>query len=809
MKLTQHGSFDESFESAMREELLAEFAEAEALDFAACQRADGSVYPIAAGKQCKKGTPISYRPGDRQGDVYNKGRAAGMRVESILEENRKLREEKGLRMVKGPEAVQSLVRRLNQRMGIAQKPQDVKGVKSVADAAKVIQAKGADPDAVRRNKIKEDKRIARMRAANERADARAKARKEAKAKAAETPSKQASQAMRDLVKAGDRLDARAAQSAADRLQAAKKAQAADALIKPRPPAQEGVLKMGVAIARKDGDPAKIKAAQDALREFRKQQRLAKEAARPGAKAAKPAAEKPSMQINKRFLRQEPTQKLEQYLRDRKLYAYQRKAIEAELAKRAKGGKGIGPETVAANNRKRQEMLAANIKRQEAAAKPDIRGAVKARKAAIDEIDRQIAQIRKRRQEPAYQKPEHKAFLDSVEKGLMGKRRDIIDGKAPVSAKGPGTKELIRKAGELKKTPSVIEARRKLGRQIKERLAIGRPPSADSNAGTIASAKPKQVNQKFLRQPDRVLQAALRRGDLNPAQRRKIEEELGGRGVTPAKAVKIPTRDLDAVRKAGWRVDEGVKGYDPLAVYNRPDNQLLAKGAFGAAYRTDGPPPGIIKQGKIGEHEADVWRKLQGTDRVPEFHGAAVSPNMRTVGAGYGGHVKEGNGYLGLGMAKGEPVGKQGFSSPKEKADLINEYIRARRDIHMAGVAHNDMHANNVFYDKATGKMQLIDFGLAQPTYKAALMEALTTNQGDWQSERFLSYYKPRGDEPAAYNRFRRNQRAVMRQLEEQGIDTGYLMAMGIRNKPEHIDRVLEGMSETAAKAYVQALYDGV
>ena len=89
------------------------------------------------------------------------------------------------------------------------------------------------------------------------------------------------------------------------------------------------------------------------------------------------------------------------------------------------------------------------------------------------------------------------------------------------------------------------------------------------------------------------------------------------------------------------------------------------------------------------------------------------------------------------------------------------------------------------------------------------MEALTTKQGDWQSEGFIERYMPRGDEPVAYNRFRRNQRSVLRQLEDEGIDTGHLLGMGIRNKPEHIDRVLEGMSETAAQSYIKALYDGV
>ena len=120
-----------------------------------------------------------------------------------------------------------------------------------------------------------------------------------------------------------------------------------------------------------------------------------------------------------------------------------------------------------------------------------------------------------------------------------------------------------------------------------------------------------------------------------------------------------------------------------------------------------------------------------------------------------------------------------------------------------------MHGNNVFYDKTTGKMQAIDFGLAQPSYKAALMEAFGTNQGDWQSERFIGRYMATGGEAPSYYRFRRNQERVNRALEELDIDTNRMRGMGIRNKPEHIDRVLDGMSEQAAKAYLEMLYEGV
>ena len=850
-KMSQHGAFDADTEKLIRDELLAEFSEgASELDFAACQRPDGTVY--GTGGTCRKGTPISYRPGDRQGDVYNKGRAAGMRVESILDENKRLREEKGLKMVKGPEAVQSLVRRLNERMGVTQKPADVRGVKTPEQAAKAV--KGAEPkkeklgavvnekflnvrnarellnilenrqlNAGQREKIKNalaqragevarvrgmgnetlDRRIRGLEQerymAGPRYDAARKALERAKLGRDPEQIKRAQSAF-DKMRAEDMSrfrkdrEARGEQMARRKGEAAAPVKKVQAAAKPAwqrerdvmnkgpadPAGQEKQLKFNLKVAQNKGTQSEIDRAQRELREFRKQQRAVKEAARPGARAAQPAAaEKPSMQINKRFLKKETTQKLQEYLANRKLYAYQKKAIADELKRREQGGKGAEPK-------------ARNL------------GDAKARKAAVDDVNKQIEAIRRRRNEPAYQKPDQKAFLDSLEKGLVRRRMDIEAGVAPAKAgaKEAGTAVLMKRAAQPGSAGR--EARRELGQKLREKNAkLAAQPE-------IASAKPRQVNQKFLAQPTDKLQAVLRRGDLGAAQRRKIEEELGGRGVTPAKPVKVTAgMTTDAAVKAGWKLDRAVKDYDPIAVYSQSGNRLLAKGAFGAAYRTDGPPPGVVKQGKIGQHEAEVWQKLQGTGRVPEFHGAVVSPNMKTVGSGYGGHVKEGQGYLGIGEAKGIPVGQYNPRSAAEKNKVLDEYIRTRRDIHKAGVAHNDMHGNNVFYDKETGKMQAIDFGLAQPSYKAALMEAFGTNQGDWQSERFIGRYKATGGEAPAYYRFRRNQERVNRMLEEQDIDTNHMRGMGIRNKPEHIDRVLNGMSEQEAKRYVDALYDGV
>jgi hypothetical protein len=106
-------------------------------------------------------------------------------------------------------------------------------------------------------------------------------------------------------------------------------------------------------------------------------------------------------------------------------------------------------------------------------------------------------------------------------------------------------------------------------------------------------------------------------------------------------------------------------------------------------------------------------------------------------------------------------------------------------------------------------MQAIDFGLAQVSHKAALMEALSTRAGDWQADNFINRWKPSGDEPPAYNQFMRNQRALLRILDNQGYDSDWITSTGIRTKPEKIDEILDGMSEADARTYLKVLYKGV
>jgi hypothetical protein len=171
---------------------------AEAYDFARCQRPDGSFYGTAG--QCRTGTPAKAK---EQEASKTKSQVSLVTPRATTQADvdglRKYRDEQqarvkniGAAMAKNPDArkdpkvmktLELAVRNVeaaNTQLSKAMDDVGKQGLKS-----KVIQAPGADPAVMRRKELEEEKRMARMRATNERADAREKTRKEAKRRSEE------------------------------------------------------------------------------------------------------------------------------------------------------------------------------------------------------------------------------------------------------------------------------------------------------------------------------------------------------------------------------------------------------------------------------------------------------------------------------------------------------------------------------------------------------------------------------------------------------------------------------------------------
>jgi hypothetical protein len=392
--------------------------------------------------------------------------------------------------------------------------------------------------------------------------------------------------------------------------------------------------------------------------------------------------------------------------------------------------------------------------------------------------------------------------------------------SPISVKpGEGMPDLARKAKKRglkqKDVKSVADAvRDKYGAKVVKK---GAPlESAARRLGERLKPeeqkpqdRPKRmaVNKKFLvqaRTPE--LMRVLKEESLNNYQRKRLEDELRNRGMSSS-AIPKPAgkaaRPAQRGEKAGFETPQGIKGYDPKKDM-AGSGKLIGQGAMGRVKLTDGPPPGVTKEGKIGEFEAAALKRLEDTGITPRLHGVVVEGQAKRVSGGLGGHVKEASGYLGMSRVAGKPYGDQRWKMTQEqKEKAVDEYLKVRKEIHTRGVAHNDMHGGNFFYNAQTGKGGLVDFGLAQVSPKAALVEALgTTNGQDWQADRM----DVGGYNTPAVKRLVSNAAKVRdRMRREHRVQIN----MGIRSPMDQINTAFGKMTDKDAETYLAQLYEEI
>jgi len=172
---------------------------------------------------------------------------------------------------------------------------------------------------------------------------------------------------------------------------------------------------------------------------------------------------------------------------------------------------------------------------------------------------------------------------------------------------------------------------------------------------------------------------------------------------------------------------------------------IGEGAFGTVM-TAGQDK-LHKRGQIGEFEAEVLKRVGGKDLGPKLFVAELATEK---GKDYGLGIQDGR--ISMSKVPGKPIGSTTPASKeiggKRVADI---YWKAMADLHRMGIAHNDAHIDNILVDDK-GKGRWVDFGLAQPSPKAALAEAMgifntlpgTTatrlpgayGQGNWQTRRW-------------------------------------------------------------------------
>ena len=272
--------------------------------------------------------------------------------------------------------------------------------------------------------------------------------------------------------------------------------------------------------------------------------------------------------------------------------------------------------------------------------------------------------------------------------------------------------------------------------------------------------------------------------------------------------------------------------------------LLGKGAYGTVLRE--PKKGnAIKRGEVGDIEADLIDRLGKADLGPKLLAAQLDGDSQ-----YHPGVKIGR--VAMSVVAGSPIGSKKPDKEIGGVKVADAYWVARAKLHRLGIAHNDMHIDNVLVDRK-GQARFVDMGLAQDSPKAALAEAMgvfmppqggsatrgmgAAGQGDWQLRRWdgtagrlLEAYESRmkgGANPRIVElarkdleekapilaRVQQNKADVQFAMKKDGFsndDIATVMDHGIRSPMETYEQgVWTKLSNEQAQKYISILYEGV
>ena len=297
-------------------------------------------------------------------------------------------------------------------------------------------------------------------------------------------------------------------------------------------------------------------------------------------------------------------------------------------------------------------------------------------------------------------------------------------------------------------------------------------------------------------------------------------------------------DLPATRRVG---DDKFKGWNDSY---KDGAKVLGTGSFGTAIR--GSNNIVIKRGDVANTEADILKKVGKADLGPKLIAADI--NGPGINKDTGIDIRRGR--IAMELVPGKELGNGGpekfLQGNVRRADA---FWKARAELHRLGVAHNDMHVENVLVDNK-GKGRFVDMGLAQDSPKAALAEALgifpwrtigntsptfqanSRGQGDWQT---LRWYGTGGSLLEAVNNREGSEKKVAKieldrrapllgkvydnrdkaiaKLKATGLsdaDVAAIVNHGIRSPIESYNvGVWAKIDDKQAQSIIDALYEGI
>jgi hypothetical protein len=260
-------------------------------------------------------------------------------------------------------------------------------------------------------------------------------------------------------------------------------------------------------------------------------------------------------------------------------------------------------------------------------------------------------------------------------------------------------------------------------------------------------------------------------------------------------------------------------------------KVLGAGSYGTAIL--GSNGDVVKRGEIGQDETRLIQRAGELGVGPKVISAELDgPADYTPGAS--------KGRIAMTLVDGEPIGH------KTGKEISNAYWKARATLHRGGIAHNDMHIENVLVGK-DGKGRFVDMGMAQENPKAALAEAFgtfskplpgtvksrrrdgSTGDGDWQARRYgniggkLLEKSEKTNSPAAIKQLEQdhpnaarvyaNRSAAINRMKRMGLtdqEITDIMFHGIRSKDSSFEKGAMGkLTNDQAKQIIEVLYDGI
>lgn len=523
-----------------------------------------------------------------------------------------------------------------------------------------------------------------------------------------------------------------------------------------------------------------------------------------------------------------------------------------------------PVSVPSALRKELQQLAAKDQQEKIASKPDeLYGAwdtdalVKFRKGfsnlgadyqgAKDKIDRELA--RRKAQEP--DKP---VVLEprQLDKSPGARTRTVLPPKRTVATeevmddisrimKGESPQNISMvgdNSARVKIKSQIAQLQSVLGLGAQTRKEVGRDLEGlvnearwvrDTLKSQIQKAKPGALRDKLV---DRL---------------KVVEEAIAGPATKATGNVRYAREDArdhdgDMLSK-GISRELGNKSYRWEDSYGS-GSTLLGRGAYGAVLRE--PNKGnAIKRGEVGKIEADLIDRLGKVDLGPKLLAAQLDGDSP-----YSSGTKIGR--IAMSVVAGSPIGSKAPDKEIGGVKVADAYWVARAKLHRMGIAHNDMHIDNVLVDRK-GQARFVDMGLAQDSPKAALAEAMgvfmppqggsatrgmgAAGQGDWQLRRWdgtagrlLEAYESRmkgGANPRIVElareelekkapilaRVQQNKADVQFAMKKDGFtldDIATVIDHGIRSPMETYEQgVWAKMTNEQAQKYISVLYEGV